>query len=149
MTLRVNRKLMYGYPLKIDIGCKDNTKEGFEGIDILDFGQAIIWDVTEGLPFPDSTVEEIYCSHFLEHLKVDQIQDFFCEMYRVCENEARIELKVPHSDTIESYYSCHFSRWNEARIQGITKGLKEGYCFDINSMDKIGIELIATLIVRK
>ncbi len=149
MTLRVNRRLKYPAPVKIDIGCKDNTKPGFSGIDILDFGQDIVWDVTEGLPIQDEFVEEIYCSHFLEHLKVDQIQDFFCEMHRVCKDGSQIEIKVPHSDTIESYYSCHFSRWNESRIQGIVKGLMQGYHFDIDSMEKVGIELIVTLIVRK
>lgn len=149
MTLRVNRKLKYEIPLKIDIGCKENTKHGFTGIDILDFGQDVIWDVLDGLPFPDNSVEEIYCSHFLEHLKVDQIQDFFCEMHRVCKEGSQIEVKVPHSDCIESYYSCHFSRWNEDRIKGIMRGLNGVYTFDIKKMYRKTIELIVFLIVRK
>ena len=149
MTLRVNRRLKYELPSRIDIGCKDNTKPGFTGIDILDFGQDITWDVLDGLPFPDSSVEEIYCSHFLEHLKVDQIQDFFCEMHRVCKDGAKIEIKVPHSNFVESYYSCHFSRWNEDRIEGIMKGLSNGYLFEFEFLDIVGIELHVILIVRK
>ena len=136
-------------PLKIDIGCKTSKKKGFQGIDILDFGQEIVWDVTEGLPFPDNTVQEIYCSHFLEHLKVEQIQDFFLEMHRVCKEGSQIEVRVPHSDYIESYYSCHLSQWNEDRMNGIIKGLNKVYTFEVKKMFKQTIELLAFLIVRK
>ncbi len=136
-------------PLKIDIGCKTSKKKGFQGIDILDFGQEIVWDVTTGLPLPDNTVQEIYCSHFLEHLKVEQIQDFFLEMHRVCKEGSLIEIKVPHSDCIESYYSCHLTRWNEARIRGIARGLNASFKFDIKNITRKGIELIVMLVARK
>lgn len=145
----MKRRLQYKFPLKVDIGCKTLKKKGFQGIDILDFGQEIVWDVTDGLPLPDNTVQEIYCSHFLEHLRVEEIQDFFLEMYRVCKDNSRIVIKVPHADHIESYYSCHFSRWNEARISGIVRGLNAQYPFSINKMYKKGIELIAILVVKK
>ena len=145
----MRRRLNYKMPLKIDIGCKTNKKPGFQGIDILDFGQEVVWNVNEGLPFPDDTVQEIYCSHFLEHLKVEQIQDFFLEMHRVCKEGSRIEIKVPHSDTIESYFSCHFTRWNENRIEGIMRGLNASFTFDIKKMSRKNIELLVILIVKK
>lgn len=139
-------KLNLEKTFKIDIGCKNNTKEGYIGIDIKDFGQAIIWNVTQGLPFPDSSVENIYCSHFLEHIRIEDIQDFIIEIYRICKSGAEIEIRVPHSDTIESYYSCHLSLWNENRIKGILKGLQHTYKFEIKEMKRVGIELQVILI---
>jgi len=131
---------------KIDIGCKNIKRKDYVGIDIKDFGQEIIWDVTQGLPFPDSSIENVYCSHFIEHLGVEYIQDFILELYRVCKKGAEIEIKVPHSDTIESYYSCHLSLWNENRIKGILRGLQHAYKFEIKEMKRVGIELQVTLI---
>jgi predicted SAM-dependent methyltransferase len=82
--------------MKLDIGCGKWKKDGFVGIDILsDVGADIVCDVTVGLPIKDNVVDEIYCSHFLEHIEFDQVVALLNEFYRVCTNTARIEIKVP------------------------------------------------------
>jgi hypothetical protein len=148
---RVLKKIQYDSTasLYLDIGCKDKKKQGYIGIDILNFGQEIVWDIRYGIPFADSTVEKIYCSHLLEHLENKDIQDFFIEMHRVCKDGAEIELRAPHSDTVGAYYGCHLSLWNQARIEGIITGLIHMCIFEIKKNEQDGKELVATIEVKK
>ncbi len=145
MKKRINIESEWNY--KIDIGCKNLKKKGFIGIDILDFGQEIVWDITGGLPFPDNSITEIFISHTLEHIEEKDVAPLFVEMYRVCEDGAKIDIVIPHSDNIQAYYLGHVSYWNEKRIKGIVKSLSK--CFAIVKMFKKGIELIARLKISK
>ena len=135
------RRLPKAEVKKLDIGCKTLKKAGFIGLDILDFGQEIVWDLREGIPVPDGTVQEIYCSHLLEHLEPKDIQPFFIELYRILIPGGVIEFRVPDASTIESYYACHLTRWNIERFKGIIKGLDAGYRFTLIETGKEGIEL--------
>lgn len=91
--------------MKIDIGCGKNCKEGFDGLDAIDFGQKYVHDVTkEKLPFDDDTVEEVHCSHFIEHLTWSERVAFFNELYRVMQSGAKATIIIPH--------------WNSSRFYG-------------------------------
>jgi predicted SAM-dependent methyltransferase len=107
---------------RIDIGCGKYPKPGFIGIDIKDFGQDIVWDVRHGIPFPDNSLDEVYTSHFIEHLAMHEIDDFIYELIRVCKHGARVTFRCPHSDTKEALYACHLSLWNDERVKGICHG---------------------------
>lgn len=135
------------FSLKVDIGCKTNKRKGFIGIDILDYGQEIVWDVTQGIPLPDNSTSYIYMSHFLEHIEDRFMKDLFWEFYRVCKRGARIEIKVPHSDTTESYRLSHVSYWNEKRVKGIADSIKD--IFNVIKLARNGMELEAVLEVNK
>jgi hypothetical protein len=84
-VVKEDRKLM-----KLDIGCGPNPREGFTGVDSLNFGNEKI--VKHDLrvtpwPFEDNSVSEVHCSHFLEHLtnlneKWERVR-FFNELHRV------------------------------------------------------------------
>ena len=145
MRRRINIESEWNY--KVDIGCKNLKKKGFIGIDILDYGQEILWDITRGLPLPDNSVTEIFISHVLEHIEEKDVAQVFVEMHRICEDEAIIDIVVPHSDNIEAYYLGHVSYWNEKRIKGIVRSIAKG--FVIVKMFKKGISLIAKLKVHK
>jgi hypothetical protein len=77
-------------PIKLDLGCGPNPREGFTGMDALSFGKDNI--VKHDLrdtpwPFSDESVSEANCSHVLEHLtnfgdKWERVK-FFNELYRV------------------------------------------------------------------
>lgn len=142
--LKLQRRLVLAD--KIDIGCGDMTKPGFSGIDIVDFGQDSVWDVRDGLPYPDNSVKEIYTSHFVEHLENGELDDFFIEMLRVCEDGASITIRCPHADTIEALFVCHNSLWNENRMRGIVHGLRDHHKKpSIISMERDDINFIAKL----
>jgi predicted SAM-dependent methyltransferase len=102
--------------LKLDIGCGKNPKEGFDGIDAIDFGQKYILDVAAKdkkgnfikWPFEDNSVEEIHCSHFVEHLKPDERIHFVNEIYRILIPSTSIEngkvtIIVPHYGSERAY----------------------------------------------
>lgn len=70
--------------LKLDIGCGMNPQDGFIGVDISpDCKAAIVHDVRKPWPWADNSVDEIYCSHFLEHLDGMERIFFMNEAYRV------------------------------------------------------------------
>jgi ubiquinone/menaquinone biosynthesis C-methylase UbiE len=77
--------------MKLNIGCGTDLKKDYINIDILDFGQEKILDITKGLPYKDKEIEEIYCSHTLEH--IDDIKSVIEEFKRVAK---KITIIVPH-----------------------------------------------------
>ena len=137
--------------LKLDLGSGIKPKQGYIGIDVRDNGQEVLWDVTKGFPFPDNSVSEIYSSHFIEHISIDDLDYLFYEMLRVSKNGAIWEHRCPRAGTLEAMYISHTSMWNEDRWNGIIKGLVGG---DYGSIEAIsyevkGIEIRAKLKVIK
>lgn len=72
-------------PIRIDIGCGKNKREGFLGVDILDFeGVDIVMDAgKDKWPFEDGSVDEVHASHFVEHLLPAERIHFVNELQRV------------------------------------------------------------------
>ncbi|MAF42795.1 MAG: hypothetical protein CMI54_01320 [Parcubacteria group bacterium] len=80
--------------IKLDIGCGKNKKEGFIGIDIDPNSNADITASALNLPFENSSVDEIICSHLVEHFPPAELQKFFDEIYRVLKPGAKAWLKA-------------------------------------------------------
>lgn len=62
--------------LKLDLGCGQNPKEGFEGVDL--YGEKCKHRVnlfTFPWPFADNSVDEIHSSHFLEHIPAREVEE--------------------------------------------------------------------------
>lgn len=110
---------------KLDIGCA-NCKEpgGFTGIDNVDYGQEVLWDVRDGIPFPDNSACEIYTSHFLEHLTNKESIAFFKEVWRVLKPDGIFRSRLPHCKHPAVFYPDHESYWNEQRIESMCRN----YC---------------------
>ncbi|MDX2253278.1 MAG: methyltransferase domain-containing protein [Nitrospira sp.] len=93
-------------PIKIDIGCGPNKREGFIGVDVLPFGGKVdvVMDVRKTpWPWKDGEVEEVHCSHFLEHLSGPERIEFFNELYRVMKTGAKMTIVVPHWSSGRAY----------------------------------------------
>lgn len=132
---------------KLDIGCGQNKIDGFIGMDKRDFGQEILWDINHGIPFPNDSISEIHSSHFVEHLKEHEINNFINELMRVCVNGAKIQISCPHSSVKEAYYICHYTRWDEQRIEGICSEFRK--TLEIVDMEVKGINFITNLKINK
>jgi SAM-dependent methyltransferase len=94
-------------PLRIDIGCGGAKREGFIGVDSIS-GPAVdyVLDVTKArLPFDDATVDHVFSSHFLEHIKIHF--HVFQEIGRVAKEGAKIEFWTPYAFSNEAFLYGH------------------------------------------
>jgi predicted SAM-dependent methyltransferase len=62
--------------LKLDLGCGQNPKEGFEGVDLYGDKAKHRVDLFK-FPWPlaSDSVDEIHCSHFLEHVPAREVEE--------------------------------------------------------------------------
>jgi hypothetical protein len=82
--------------LRIDIGCGRGTPEGWEGIDVINFGQKHVMDVRSGIPYKDNTVDEVRSMHFVEHLTGEERVAFFNDLYRVMKVGSQALIVTPN-----------------------------------------------------
>ena len=82
------------WPSAIDLGCGKRPKPDHFGIDCRgDMAADLVWDLEQGIPWPNNTVEYVYSSHFLEH--VADPEALLREIQRVCVKGAVVEMKFP------------------------------------------------------
>jgi predicted SAM-dependent methyltransferase len=100
----------------LDIGCGTNKKAGFFGIDVDPYeGVDLVQDLRfTPLPFEDHQLEEVYASHFLEHLDFHEVIYLFNEVYRCLVVGGKFEIVVPHA-TSYGYLTdlSHKTAWTE------------------------------------
>lgn len=96
-------------PIRIDLGAGKNPKDGFTGVDAIDFGNgSMICNIgKDRWPWDDSTVDEAHSSHTLEHLtnldgRFERVH-FFNELWRVLKPKAKCTLIVPHCFSVRYY----------------------------------------------
>lgn len=84
--------------IKLDIGCGKSKQAGFVGVDSIAFDVVDhVLDVRQTpWPWADESVDEIYTSHFVEHLEREEWVPFFNECYRVLKKGAKLRMIVPH-----------------------------------------------------
>jgi predicted SAM-dependent methyltransferase len=86
--------------LKLDLACGKKKREGFIGVDIVEMdGVDLVHDLTKyPWPFPDESVEEIYCSHYIEH--APDIVAFMNEMHRILVTGGKARLIAPYYNSV-------------------------------------------------
>lgn len=113
--------------LRLDLGCGKSKREGFIGLDqyamegvdaVTDFAAPGRWRIKEptlngvmllaeedgnGYSLPDNSVDEVHCSHFLEHLTGLQRVQFFNELYRVLIPDGKATIITPHWSSNRAY----------------------------------------------
>lgn len=89
--------------LKLDLGCGQNKREGFHGVDIAQTdGVDTVCDLFQDRwPFDDDTVDEAFSSHVVEHAYPvggprDGLIHFMNELHRVCRHDATVEIVHPY-----------------------------------------------------
>lgn len=84
-------------PIRLNAGCGSNKRSGWLNVD----SQAaatpdLQFDLTApGWPLPDGSVGEVELSHVLEHMG-SAFETVMKELYRVCQHEALVHVRVPH-----------------------------------------------------
>jgi len=89
--------------MKLDIGCGQNKKQGFIGIDIIKMpGVDIVCDLDkEKIPLKSNSVEEVFSMHFMEHTR--NLVAIMEEIWRVCKNGATVIIAVPYYNSIGAF----------------------------------------------
>lgn len=107
--------------LRLDLGCGKSKKEGFIGVDISHDTDADIiidlnlypWipdtfngsfppaEIQQNIEIPDSSVFEIHCSHFIEHV-VDLVA-FMAEIHRILIPGGIITFYAPYYTSIRAW----------------------------------------------
>lgn len=137
--------------MKLDIGCGREKREGYIGIDIAKNSDADIIASALYLPVKDSVVDEIDCSHLVEHLYPEEAQKFFDEILRVLKEGGVARLKVDRDWTKRRLLSkdlSHKYRYNKREIENMVTKFKTRkveskiYRFGRSIRNKIFIELV-------
>ena len=71
--------------------------------------------ITDEIPFADDIVDNIYCSHVMEHLENKHVGKLFNESYRVLKPKGVFRVVVPDADFIwhVSSFKNEYWRWRE------------------------------------
>jgi SAM-dependent methyltransferase len=106
--------------LRIDLGCGNNKKEGFIGIDNRKLPEVdLVCDLeTQPLPLEDNSVDELYCAHVMEHFSRERMYQLMEEIWRICKKGAKITIKVPHFSSYGAFHEEHltFFRYNSFQL---------------------------------
>jgi predicted SAM-dependent methyltransferase len=98
--------------LKLDLGCGQNPKEGFEGVDRFAPNakhKVHLWS-GERWPWADSSVDELHAAHLIEHIDAVYLPDgtdallwFFDEAWRVAKPGATFSLQWPALQSVRAF----------------------------------------------
>lgn len=122
-------------PIKINIACGQIRQDGFIGIDKVKTDAADIVHDLDQIPWPidDSSVDEILCSHYIEHTK-DLIK-FVDEMYRIMKQGAKATVVAPYYANMRAIQDpTHVRSICEATFLYFNKGWR-----NVNKLDHYGI----------
>ena len=103
-------------PLKLNIGSGPNKMEGYLSVDVRQFYAnkppvsgddplvEIICDCGKDLwPWEDNSVEEVHCSHMVEHLTAPERIHFINELHRVLQPKGKATIIAPHWASCRAY----------------------------------------------
>jgi len=100
--------------LTLNLGCGYRKIENAVNIDSRAVvGPDLICDVTEGLPFSDDSVDQVFATDFLEHIKPDDVIGVIEEIYRVLKPNGFFFSLTPSTDGRGAFQDpTHRSFWN-------------------------------------
>ena len=88
---------------KLNLGCGKDILDGYVNADQLKLdGVDVVHDFDQfPWPFEDNSFDEVYSSHFLEH--VENLPEVMKEIHRICKSKVKINIRVPHFSCGVSY----------------------------------------------
>lgn len=98
--------------LKIDLGSGGCKQEGFIGVDRFPLENVdVVADLDGRLPFDSDSVDLVYASHSLEHVR--DLMATMREVYRICKDGAQICIVAPYNEQklnlANPYHICVFN----------------------------------------
>lgn len=84
-----------GGELRLHLGSGTHRLDGWINVDILGMNADLLWDLRDGLPFPDSCVSAVFLEHVLEHFALADVLDVLRECHRVLAPGGIIRIGMP------------------------------------------------------
>jgi predicted SAM-dependent methyltransferase len=89
----------------LNLGCGSRFHRDWINLDFAASDQSIIvHDLSQGIPYPDNSIDVIYHSHVLEHFSQKQGEFFLQDCYRVLKDQGIIRVVVPDLEKIARSY---------------------------------------------
>lgn len=145
--------------MKVYLGAGKDHKEGWVNVDMYPFpGIDMVGDVTKGLPFEDSSVDELYTQDFMEHLPQDKKMFVINEIWRVLKDGGTMEHYIPNAGSRNDFGSpSHLSHWNLQQFEhfdldsyrypldhdyeGFIGGFRKVLAEEVNYKDEYGVSV--------
>lgn len=140
-------------PVKLDLACGQHPAPGFVGVDNY-APNAIKVDLFKfPWPWADNSVDELRCSHFVEHLPMCFVKDdgtrdhvgapnedmfvrFFDEAWRIMKPGAKFEVIVPYLQSVRAFQDPTHRRFlSEANFMYLQAPFRQ-----MNGLDHYGIK---------
>jgi predicted SAM-dependent methyltransferase len=92
--------------LRVNLGCGYRPVKGWINVDRARAEEVqVVWDLTTGLPFPDSSCTAIFSEHVIEHVtKADAIK-LIRECYRVLQDDGVLRMSTPDAELFLRSYA--------------------------------------------
>jgi len=115
---------------KLHLGCGSVTFPGWVNIDLDSPEADLLLDLTEPLPFAESSVSHMFNEHFIEHITREQAVSFLKECFRVLTPEGAIRITTPNLRFLtHCYFSDSINEWGDlwqpnSRCQMMNEGMR-------------------------
>lgn len=91
--------------VRLNIGCGSRFHNSWLNIDQYgDNSQIFSWNILDGQPFPDESIDVVYSAHVLEHFDRVGANLFLSEIYRVLKPRGILRIVVPNLEEICKSY---------------------------------------------
>lgn len=81
---------------KLNLGGGNSKRDGYANLDIYLFDHVdLVYDIEKRLPFENDTIDEIYCSHALEHCSMEAVPLMLKDWCRVLKRNGVAQIIVP------------------------------------------------------
>lgn len=83
--------------VKLHLGCGDDYKQGYINVDLYPKNPTAVdavWDI-KTVPYADNSVDEIVCSHVIEHFDANTGHQVLAEWHRVLKPNGILKLETP------------------------------------------------------
>lgn len=88
--------------MKLNVGCGKDIMDGWVNMDIANLiGVDLVADVEDHIPLEDSTVDEFYLSHLIEHIENPLIA--MEELYWVAKPDAKMTIRCPYGSSDDAW----------------------------------------------
>lgn len=95
---------------KLELGGGYNRRKGYICLDKVE-GDILMDFENDPIPFEDSSVDEIFTQHMLEHIW--NLPELLNECHRVIKHDGVMEIIVPHKDNPRAYVLSHCRYFTE------------------------------------